>query len=73
MLVAECWWQNFYVDGISEWLKRYVEYVGGRNVQREYPPRSCTKIFMVRIKTEVPLFLIVYDLLFQMQKNLVDR
>ena len=31
------------------------------------PPRSCTKIFMVRIKTEVPLFLIVFDLLFQMQ------
>ena len=33
------------------------------------PPRSCAKIFMVRIKTEVPLFLIVFDLLFQMQEK----
>ena len=33
------------------------------------PPRSYTKIFMVRIKIEVPMFLIVFDLLFQMQEK----
>ena len=35
--------------------------------EREPPPRSCKKFLMVRNKTEVPLFLIVFDLLFQMQ------
>ena len=37
--------------------------------EREHPPRSCKKIFRVRIKTEVPMFLIVFDLLFQMQEK----
>ena len=33
------------------------------------PPRSCKKILMVRIKTEVLMFLIVFDLLFQIQEK----
>ena len=36
-------------------------------IQKEAPPRSCTKFLMVKIKTEVLMFLIVFDLLFQMQ------
>ena len=34
--------------------------------ERDHPPRSCTNFSMVRI-TEVLIFLIVFDLLFQMQ------
>ena len=36
--------------------------------EREHPPRSCTNFLMVRI-TEVPMFLIVFDPLFQMQEK----
>ena len=38
-------------------------------IKREHPPRSCKKKFMVRNKIEVPLFLIVIDLLFQTQEK----
>ena len=34
--------------------------------ERDHPPRSWTNLSMVRI-TEVPIFLIVFELLFQMQ------
>ena len=37
--------------------------------EKEAPPRSCIKFLMVRIKTEVVMFLIVFDLLFQMQEK----
>ena len=36
--------------------------------EREHPPRSCTKFLMVRI-AEVPIFLKVFDPLFQMQEK----
>ena len=37
--------------------------------KRKHPPRSCTKILMARIKIEVLMFLILFDLFFQMQEK----
>ena len=55
---------HFDANNRSVWLTLNLMFL-----QREHPPRSCTKIFMIRIKTEVPLFLIVFDLLLQMQEK----
>ena len=65
-----CWFPRKKSPKLNKNAKKqhFWSKIGCFRHKREHPPRSCTNFLMTRV-TEVPTYLIVFDLLFQMQEK----